>query len=58
VQLSNGRITAQVVDDAFAQIRQPGRSARPVLDGRDLATTNEAYVKAFRSAASRRWNRR
>lgn len=52
MHLSDGPITAQVVDDAFASIRSVGRPAQPNLDGRDLTTIHAAYEAVFRAAVS------
>lgn len=57
VCLSDGPITAQVIDDAFEVIRSADRGERPDLAGRDLATTHAAYEAVFRTAASSRRRR-
>jgi hypothetical protein len=57
VILSDGPITAQVVDDAFASLRSNDRAERPALDDRDLATTHAAYAAVFHAAASSRRRR-
>ncbi|MGP3535455.1 hypothetical protein ACTU3I_11725 [Microbacterium sp. RD1] len=52
LQVSEGPITARVVDDAFAAIRGARESDRPALADRGLATTHAAYEAAFRTAAA------
>ena len=52
VHLTEGPITAEAVDTAFAALRAAPRQQRPALDGRDLATTRAAYAAVFRHAAS------
>jgi beta-1,4-mannosyltransferase len=57
VHVTDGPITAEVVDEVFAAIRGSNRAERPALDGRDLAATHAAYESVFRSAAASRLRR-
>jgi len=52
VHLSDGPITAQVVDVAFASIRNIARSEQPNLEGRDLTSIHAAYEATFRAAVA------